>query len=164
VANTQAQQDSFWTLEKCISYALEKNIQVRKGELSNQRFQYYADQAQTQLNYQGATYKRLNALYEKNLIAQADYDQALFNFGNSKASLSNAKSALARAKVQLAYATIYSPIAGIKIHACPQIIIINLGKIDTIERSRIVFGKVYIPVSDQYKEQFQKYLDKNFLV
>jgi two-component system response regulator LytT len=41
--------------------------------------------------------------------------------------------------------------------------IVNLEKIDTIERSRIVFGKVYIPVSDQYKEQFQEYIDKNFL-
>jgi DNA-binding LytR/AlgR family response regulator len=42
--------------------------------------------------------------------------------------------------------------------------IVNLEKIDTIERSRIVFGKVYIPVSGQYKDQFQKYLDRNFLV
>ncbi|MDP4222834.1 MAG: LytTR family DNA-binding domain-containing protein [Bacteroidota bacterium] len=42
--------------------------------------------------------------------------------------------------------------------------IVNLEKIDTIERSRIVFGKVYIPVSEQYKEQFQKYLEKNFLI
>jgi DNA-binding LytR/AlgR family response regulator len=41
--------------------------------------------------------------------------------------------------------------------------IVNLEKIDTIERSRIVFGKTYIPVSDQYKEKFQEYLDKNFL-
>jgi len=41
--------------------------------------------------------------------------------------------------------------------------IVNLEKIDTIERSRIVFGKEYIPVSDQYKERFQEYLDKNFL-
>jgi two-component system response regulator LytT len=41
--------------------------------------------------------------------------------------------------------------------------IVNLEKIDTIERSRIVFGKVYIPVSEQYKEKFQKFLDKNFL-
>jgi two-component system response regulator LytT len=41
--------------------------------------------------------------------------------------------------------------------------IVNLGKIDTIERSRIVFGKVYIPVSDQYKEKFQEFLSKNFL-
>jgi DNA-binding LytR/AlgR family response regulator len=41
--------------------------------------------------------------------------------------------------------------------------IVNLDKIDTIERSRIVFGKEYIPVSDQYKDKFQEYLDKNFL-
>jgi len=41
--------------------------------------------------------------------------------------------------------------------------IVNLEQIDTIDRSRIVFGKEYIPVSDQYKEKFQAYLDKNFL-
>lgn len=41
--------------------------------------------------------------------------------------------------------------------------IVNLEKIDTIERSRIVFGKVYIPVSDQFKEKFQNFLDKNFI-
>ncbi len=41
--------------------------------------------------------------------------------------------------------------------------IVNLDKINTIERSRIIFGKVYIPVSDQYKDKFQEFLDKNFL-
>lgn len=41
--------------------------------------------------------------------------------------------------------------------------IVNLGKIETIERSRIIFGKVYIPVSEQFKEKFQQFLDKNFL-
>jgi two-component system, LytTR family, response regulator LytT len=41
--------------------------------------------------------------------------------------------------------------------------IVNLEKIDTIERSRIVFGKKYIPVGDQYKDRFQEFLDKNFL-
>jgi two-component system, LytTR family, response regulator LytT len=41
--------------------------------------------------------------------------------------------------------------------------IVNLEKIETIERSRIVFGKEFIPVGDQYKERFQEYLDKNFL-
>jgi two-component system, LytTR family, response regulator LytT len=41
--------------------------------------------------------------------------------------------------------------------------IVNLGKIDTIDRSRIVFGKEYIPISDQYKDKFQEFLDKNFL-
>jgi len=42
--------------------------------------------------------------------------------------------------------------------------IVNLAKITTIERNRIVFDeKVYIPVSEQYKPKFQKYLDDNFL-
>jgi DNA-binding LytR/AlgR family response regulator len=41
--------------------------------------------------------------------------------------------------------------------------IVNLEKIETIERSRIVFGKEYIPVGNQYKERFQEFLDKNFL-
>jgi two-component system, LytTR family, response regulator LytT len=41
--------------------------------------------------------------------------------------------------------------------------IVNLEKIDTIDRSRIVFGKKYIPIGDQYKDKFQEYLDKNFL-
>lgn len=71
------------------------------------------DQAQAQLNFQEATYNRLKPLYEKNLIAQADFDQAVFNLENAKASLSSSKSALARAKVNLAYATIYSPIDGV---------------------------------------------------
>jgi DNA-binding LytR/AlgR family response regulator len=41
--------------------------------------------------------------------------------------------------------------------------IVNLDKIETIERSRIIFGKTYIPVSDQYKDKFQEFLEKNFL-
>jgi two-component system, LytTR family, response regulator LytT len=42
--------------------------------------------------------------------------------------------------------------------------IVNLKKISVIERNRIVFdGKVYIPVSGQYKEKFQEYIDGNFV-
>lgn len=41
--------------------------------------------------------------------------------------------------------------------------IVNLNKIEVIERSRIVFGKNYIPVSDQYKDKFQEFLNQNFL-
>ncbi len=41
--------------------------------------------------------------------------------------------------------------------------IVNLTRISVIERNRIVFdGKIYIPVSDQYKEKFQAYIDGNF--
>jgi two-component system, LytTR family, response regulator LytT len=41
--------------------------------------------------------------------------------------------------------------------------IVNLQMVDTIDKGRIVFGKVYIPVGDQYKEKFEEYLRKNFL-
>ncbi len=42
--------------------------------------------------------------------------------------------------------------------------IVHLNKISVIDRYRIVFdGKVYIPVSDPYKEKFQEYLDGNFV-
>lgn len=41
--------------------------------------------------------------------------------------------------------------------------IVNLNCIETIERFRIIFGKTYIPVSDQYKDVFQKFLNENFL-
>lgn len=41
--------------------------------------------------------------------------------------------------------------------------IVNLERIHTIDRSRIVFGDTYIPVSDQFKDKFQEFLDKNFL-
>jgi two-component system, LytTR family, response regulator LytT len=42
--------------------------------------------------------------------------------------------------------------------------IVGLSKISVIERNRIIFdGNVYIPVSDQYKANFQNYIEKNFL-
>ncbi len=41
--------------------------------------------------------------------------------------------------------------------------IVNLSQITTVERNRIVFGKKYIPVSDQYKEKFRQYIDSYFL-
>jgi len=47
-AMLMAQQDKTWTLEGCINYALEKNIQVRKSELANTRNLTYADQAKAQ--------------------------------------------------------------------------------------------------------------------
>jgi DNA-binding LytR/AlgR family response regulator len=41
--------------------------------------------------------------------------------------------------------------------------IVNLQMVDTIDRGRIVFGKVHIPVGEQYKEKFEEYLRKNFI-
>jgi len=43
--------------------------------------------------------------------------------------------------------------------------IVNLEKITTIDRNRIVFdNNTYIPVSGQYNQKFQEYLNKNFLI
>lgn len=41
--------------------------------------------------------------------------------------------------------------------------LVNLQKINTIERGQIVFNKTRITVSDQYKEKFQSYLDEHFM-
>ena len=42
--------------------------------------------------------------------------------------------------------------------------IVNLSRINMIERNRIVFDKdVYIPIGEQYKEAFQQYVDRNYL-
>jgi outer membrane protein len=43
-----AQQDKIWTLDDCINYALNQNIQVRKSLLTNQSFVFYAEQAKAQ--------------------------------------------------------------------------------------------------------------------
>jgi len=43
--------------------------------------------------------------------------------------------------------------------------IVNLNHVKVIERNRIVFdNKVYIPVGEQYKENFQAFVDKTFLI
>ena len=43
-----AQQEGPWTLEMCIDYALSRNIQVRKTELTNQRLELSAEQTKAQ--------------------------------------------------------------------------------------------------------------------
>jgi DNA-binding LytR/AlgR family response regulator len=42
--------------------------------------------------------------------------------------------------------------------------IVNLRRITTIERNRIVFyGNVFLPVSEQYKSDFKRFIDDRFL-
>lgn len=41
--------------------------------------------------------------------------------------------------------------------------IVNLEKITTVERFRIVFDNVYIPISENYKEKFQAFLNDRFI-
>ena len=39
---------------------------------------------------------------------------------------------------------------------------INLKKVTTVERNRIIFGNKYIPISEKYKEEFQKFISADF--
>lgn len=100
------------------------NSQVKKGQLLAQldetplqaqldQSKATVDQAQAQLKYQKATYERYKALVAKKLIAQADFDQAEYNYQNAVAAVKNAQSVYDKNKINLSYARIYSPIDGI---------------------------------------------------
>jgi len=41
--------------------------------------------------------------------------------------------------------------------------IVNLDTVKIVERNHIVYGEVRIAVTDQYKDNFQKFLDQNFI-
>ena len=41
--------------------------------------------------------------------------------------------------------------------------IVNLSKIRIIERNRILFGKVQIPISDSYKDAFSDFISRRTL-
>ncbi len=42
--------------------------------------------------------------------------------------------------------------------------IVNLDNITTIERNRIIYyNKIYVPISEQYKEAFKEFVEKKFL-
>ncbi|GAP41970.1 RND family efflux transporter, MFP subunit [Lentimicrobium saccharophilum] len=69
--------------------------------------------AEADLSYQNGNYQRMKSLYDKNLIAQADFDQAEYSYKRSLAGVASAKASLQRNQVNLAYASIYSPIDGV---------------------------------------------------
>lgn len=71
------------------------------------------DNAQAEYDYQSASWNRMKVLFDKNLLAQSDYDLANYNLKKSKAAVKSARANLERANQNLSYATIYSPIDGI---------------------------------------------------
>ena len=100
------------------------NSQVKKGQLLAQldetpllaqleQSKASVDQAEAEVKYQKATYDRYEVLAGKKLIAQSDFDLAVFNYNKALATLSNAKSVYDKNKINLSYARIYSPIDGI---------------------------------------------------
>jgi HlyD family secretion protein len=69
--------------------------------------------ATADLQFKKVTYDRNKALFEKQLIAKADFDQAQMNYDQSKANLTGANSNYTKSKINLDYASIFSPIDGV---------------------------------------------------
>lgn len=69
--------------------------------------------AQNNLNYNKKTYERQKALFEKQMISQADFDAAEHAYKTTLNSLTQSKSDLEKAETNLSYATIISPINGV---------------------------------------------------
>jgi HlyD family secretion protein len=100
------------------------NSSVKKGqilaELDKTALRSSVDQAlatlensRAEMEFQESTYERTKALYDKNLVSKADYDQAKYNREKSKANLKTTQAQYDKALVNLNYATIRSPIDGV---------------------------------------------------
>jgi HlyD family secretion protein len=97
-------------------------------------------------------YKRIKALYEKNLESQVNYDNALTTYESNKAALLSAKAALENAKTNLNYATIYAPMDGVVINRA-----VNIGQtVNAGMSSPTLFSLAY----DLRKMQVQATIDE----
>jgi HlyD family secretion protein len=83
---------------------LKTNLDNSQANLEN---------AQAELTFQTANYNRIKALADKSLVAQNDYDQAIYNYTKAQAGFKTAQLDYNRAKINLNYASIYSPIDGV---------------------------------------------------
>ncbi len=73
------------------------------------------DGAKAEYEYQKKLYERNKSLHEKQLIADTDYEQSLYNYQLAKSNFDSSEASLARAQRNLSYATITSPIDGVVI-------------------------------------------------
>jgi HlyD family secretion protein len=80
--------------------------QVQQAEAS-------LDDSKSEVDFQKATYERYQALLDKKLVAQADFDQVKYNYDKAKANLKTAQAGYDKARVNLSYASIFSPIVGV---------------------------------------------------
>lgn len=71
--------------------------------------------AKAEYEYQKKLYERNEGLHKKQLIADTDYEQSLYNYKMAKSNYESSQAALAKAERNLSYATITSPIDGVVI-------------------------------------------------
>ncbi len=73
-------QGKTWTLQECINYALDKNIQVKKADLSNNQNQLNADQAKSN------RLPSVNASVSENFNWYKGFDSTTGQYGSSSGS------------------------------------------------------------------------------
>jgi outer membrane protein len=78
VTNTQAQTDAEWTLERCISYAIENNIQIKQSALQTESARLDKSQSLAQM------FPSLNASTSFNTNFGRNIDLATNNFVNEQ--------------------------------------------------------------------------------
>jgi len=73
-------QSKTWTLEECINYALSKNVQIQKADLTNDRNQLYSEQAQNN------RLPSMNASVRQNFNWYKGFDSSTGGYGSSSGS------------------------------------------------------------------------------
>lgn len=71
------------------------------------------EEAEADYEYQGKNLKRMKTLFDQNVLAESEYDQAVYTYKLSKAALKSGEASVEKANRNLGYASIYSPIDGI---------------------------------------------------
>ena len=84
-----------------------------QSELTSQQATY--DGAKAEYEYQQKNYLRNQALHEKQLISDTEFEESTYNYAKAQSAYESSEANLAKAKRNLAYATITSPIDGVVI-------------------------------------------------
>ena len=85
---------------------LEAELKQSEAELASSKTEY---------EYQTKNYARTRTLHEKELVSDAEYDEAFYQYEKSRNAYEQAQAAIVKVRRNLAYATITSPIDGVVI-------------------------------------------------
>ncbi len=83
---------------------LQVELEVSEAQLAN---------AKTEYDYQTKVFNRTKQLHDKELVSDAEYDQALYNYEKSLNSYNQSKASIVKVRRNLEYASITSPIDGV---------------------------------------------------
>ena len=85
---------------------LQAELQSSEAELAS---------CKTEYEYQSKNYARTKTLYEKELVSDQEYDEALYLYEKARNAYAQSQAAIVKVKQNLDYATITSPIDGVVI-------------------------------------------------